>query len=152
MTGATNWFSPTYNPNNGVFYFIALESCHTYFLEPQTFTEGRGYYATGVKRPPGETREKKLLAYDAATGTLRWSYALLGEGESWAGAMSTAGGLVFFGNDAEEFEAVDAQTGQSLWRFNMGQTVHASPMSYAVEGKQYLAIAAGSDLFTFGLP
>ncbi len=66
--------------------------------------------------------------------------------------MSTAGGLVFFGNDSEEFEAVDAGSGQSLWKFNVGQTLHASPMSYAVEGKQYVAIAAGSDLFTFALP
>jgi alcohol dehydrogenase (cytochrome c) len=152
MTGATNWFSPTYNPDTGLFYFIALESCHTYFLEPQTFAEGHEYYATGVKRVPGGSSEKKLVAYDAATATMRWSYALLGDGESWAGAMSTAGGLVFFGNDTEEFEAVDAKSGQSLWRFNMGQTVHASPMSYAVEGRQYVAIAAGSDLFSFSLP
>jgi alcohol dehydrogenase (cytochrome c) len=152
MTGATNWFSPTYNPDTGLFYFIALESCHTYFLEPQAFAEGRGYYATGVKHVPGGTREKKLVAYDVTTGTLRWSYALLGDGESWAGAMSTAGGLVLFGNDSQEFEAVDARSGQSLWKFNVGQTLHASPMSYSVDGKQYVAIAAGSDLFTFGLP
>ena len=49
--------------------------------------------------------------------------------------MTTAGGLVFFGNDAEAFEAVDAQSGKSLWHFNTGQTMHASPMSYAVKGK-----------------
>ena len=151
MTGATNWFSPTYNPDTGLIYFIALESCHTYFLQPQTFEEGKGYYATGVKRVPGGPRQKKLVAYDAVTATPRWSYLLLGDGESWAGAMSTAGGLVFFGNDNEEFEAVDARTGQSLWKFNVGQTLHASPMSYAVEGRQYVAIAAGSDLFSFAL-
>ena len=92
------------------------------------------------------------MAYDVTTGTLRWSYALLGDGESWAGAMSTAGGLVLFGNDSQEFEAVDARSGQSLWKFNVGQTLHASPMSYSVDGKKYVAIAAGSDLFTFGLP
>ena len=149
MTGATNWFSPTYNPDTGLIYFIALESCHTYFLEPQKFEEGKGYYATGVRRAPGGTHEKKLVAFDAVTATPRWSYSLLGDGESWAGAMSTAGGLVFFGNDNEEFEAVDARTGQSLWKFNVGQTLHASPMSYAVDGRQYLTIAAGSDLFAF---
>jgi alcohol dehydrogenase (cytochrome c) len=152
MNGATNWFSPTYNPDTGLFYFIALESCHTYFLEPQTFAEGKEYYATGVKRVPGGEHDKKLVAYDALTATPRWSYALIGDGESWAGAMSTAGGLVFLGNDAQEFEAVDAKSGQSLWKFNVGQTLHASPMSYAVDGKQYVAIAAGSDLFTFALP
>ncbi len=152
MTGATNWFSPTYNPATGLFYFIALESCQTYFLEPQKFSEGKEYYATGVKSVPGAAHEKKLVAYDPAVGILRWSDSLPGDGESWAGAMSTAGGLVFFGNDTEDFEAVDAMTGQSLWKFNVGQTLHASPMSYAVDGKQYVAIAAGSDLFAFGLP
>ena len=66
--------------------------------------------------------------------------------------LSTATGLVVFGNDAEEFEAVDGISGRSLWHFNLGQQVHASPMSYAVDGVQYFAIAAGSDLFTFALP
>jgi len=66
--------------------------------------------------------------------------------------MSTAGGLLFFGDDAQSFEAVDAETGQPLWHFNTGQGMHASPMSYAVNGKQYVAIAAGSDIFSFGLP
>jgi alcohol dehydrogenase (cytochrome c) len=86
------------------------------------------------------------------SGTLRWRYALEGDGESWAGTMSTAGGVVFFGNDDEGFEAVDAKTGRSLWQFRTGQGIHASPMSYAVDGKQYVAIAAGSDLFSFDLP
>jgi alcohol dehydrogenase (cytochrome c) len=152
MTGATNWFSPAYNPETGLFYFIALESCHKYFLQPQEFAEGREYYATGVKSVPGGRREKLLLAFDPVSGTPSWRYSLQGNGESWAGAMSTAGGLVFFGNDSEAFEAVDAKTGKSLWQFRTGQTMHASPMSYAVDGRQYLAIAAGSDLFAFGLP
>jgi len=152
MTGATNWFSPTYNPETGLFYFIALESCHNYFLEPQAFAEGREFYATGVKSVPDNTREKSLLAFEAGTGTLRWRYPLEGEGESWAGTMNTAAGVVFFGNDSEGFEAVDALSGKSLWQFRTGQSIHASPMSYAVDGKQYVAIAAGSDLFTFAMP
>jgi alcohol dehydrogenase (cytochrome c) len=152
MTGATNWFSPTYNTATGLFYFIALESCQKYFLDPQKFSEGREYYATGVKSVPGQDHEKKLLAFDAGTGALAWSDKLEGDGESWAGAMSTAGGLVFFGNDDEGLEAADAKTGKSLWQFSTGQGIHASPMSYAVDGKQYVAIAAGSDLFSFALP
>jgi alcohol dehydrogenase (cytochrome c) len=59
---------------------------------------------------------------------------------------------VFFCNDAEAFEAADAVTGKSLWHFNTGQSMSASPMTYAVNGKQYVAIASGSDLFTFALP
>jgi alcohol dehydrogenase (cytochrome c) len=66
--------------------------------------------------------------------------------------MTTAGGLVFFGDDSHSFEAVDAKTGAALWHFNTGQMLHASPMSYAVNGKQYVAIASGNDLFSFALP
>lgn len=66
--------------------------------------------------------------------------------------MTTAGGLVFFGDDAQSFEAVDAQTGKPLWHFNTGQAMSASPMSYAVQGKQYVGIAVGSDVFSFALP
>jgi alcohol dehydrogenase (cytochrome c) len=66
--------------------------------------------------------------------------------------MTTASGLVFFGDDADSFEAVDAQTGKPLWHFNTGQEMSASPMSYAIQGKQYAAIAAGSDVFSFALP
>ena len=66
--------------------------------------------------------------------------------------MSTAGGLVFFGDDANSFEAVDAKSGKPLWHFNTGQDMSASPVSYAVAGKQYVAIAAGSDVFSFALP
>jgi alcohol dehydrogenase (cytochrome c) len=66
--------------------------------------------------------------------------------------MTTAGGLVFFGDDAQSFEAVDAQSGKPLWHFNTGQDISASPMSYAVDGKQHVSIAAGSDVFSFALP
>lgn len=151
MTGATNWFSPSYNPATHLFYFMALESCQLFFTKPQQFTEGREFYATGVKKVPGQHGQKILMAYDMRTGKLAWQYPQVGMGNSWGGTMTTAGGLVFFANDSEAFEAVDARTGKSLWHFNTGQQMHASPMSYAVEGKQYVAIASGSDVFTFAL-
>ena len=66
--------------------------------------------------------------------------------------MSTAGGLVFFGDDAESLEAVDAQNGKPLWHFNTGQDASASPMTYAVAGRQHIALASGSDVFSFVLP
>ncbi len=151
MTGATNWFSPSYNPGTHLFYFMALESCQLYFLKPQEFTEGRDFYATGVKKISGQHGQKILMAYNPETGKLAWEYPQVGMANSWGGTMTTAGGLVFFANDAEAFEAVDALTGRSLWHFSTGQSMHASPMSYAVEGKQYVAIASGSDVFTFAL-
>jgi alcohol dehydrogenase (cytochrome c) len=66
--------------------------------------------------------------------------------------MTTAGGLVFFGDDSESFEAVDAKSGKPLWHFTTGQKFHASPVSYEVVGKRYVAVASGNDIFTFALP
>ncbi len=154
MDGATNWFSPSYNPATGLFYFLALEGCHMFYAgrEKQTFRPGQTYYSTGTKHIPGIPAEKVLLAYDAATGKPVWRYPQVGEGGSWGGTMTTAGGLVFFGDDSQEFEAVDARTGKALWHFNTGQQMHASPMSYAVDGVQYVCVASGSDVFTFALP
>ena len=151
MTGATNWFSPSYNPATRLLYFMALENCQKYFLEPQEFAEGKAFYATGVKKIPGERGQKILTAFNPETGQFAWRYPQAGEGNSWAGTMTTASGLVFFGNDSEGFEAVDAKTGKPLWRFQTGQSLHASPMSYSVNGNQYVAIAAGSDIFSFAI-
>jgi len=152
MAGATNWFSPSYNPATHLLYFTARESCQKYFLDPQKFTEGRGYYATGAKKIPGDRGQKILLAFNPETGAFAWRYPQVGSDTSWAGTLTTAGGLVFFGDDSESIEAVNARSGRPLWHFNTGQTIHASPMTYAVSGKQYIAIAAGSDVFAFALP
>jgi alcohol dehydrogenase (cytochrome c) len=73
-------------------------------------------------------------------------------GYSFAGTMTTKGGLVFFGDDAQAFDAVDANSGAPLWHFQTGQNIHASPMSHAINGAQYVAIAVGSDIFSFALP
>ena len=152
--GATNWFAPSYNESTHFIYFMALEECETFFSkpEPETFKEGQMLYSTGVKRIPGESSQKILLAYNLETETLAWKYPQAGQGHSSGGTMTTAGGLLFFGDDAESFEAVDAATGKPMWHFNTGQGMTASPMSYSVGGKQFVAIAAGSDVFSFALP
>ena len=152
IVGATNWFSPSYNPQTHLFYFMSLRDCNIGRATPQPFVKGESYYNTGVERIPGEPGKKTFVAYDVDTGKIAWRYPQAGRGNSWGGTMSTAGGLVFFGDDAENFEALDARNGTPLWHFNTGQSFHASPMSYAVDGKQYVAIAAGSDIFTFALP
>jgi alcohol dehydrogenase (cytochrome c) len=152
--GATNWYSPSYNESTGLLYFMALEQCQTYFSAsvPQQFEPGKEFYSTGVQRSPGEKFEKLLLAYNVGTGSIAWRYPQTGPGHSSGGTMTTAGGIVFFGDDAQSFEAVDARAGKPLWHFNTGQDISASPMTYAVDGKQYVAIAAGSDIFVFALP
>jgi alcohol dehydrogenase (cytochrome c) len=150
--GATNWYSPSYNESTHFVYFLSLEECQTFFLKPQKFEEGKTFYSTGVKRVPGHVSQRVLLAYDLQTDSLAWKYPQVGSAHSEGGTMTTAGGLIFFGDDAESFEALDAKTGKPFWHFNTGQTFSASPMSYAVEGKQYVAIAAGNDIFSFALP
>jgi alcohol dehydrogenase (cytochrome c) len=151
--GATNWYSPSYNESTRMVYFLTLEECETYFSQPtQSFKEGEEYYSTGVKRITGETSKKVLVAYSLDTGSLAWKYSQTGHGHSSGGTMTTAAGLVFFGDDTGSFEAVDAQSGKPLWHFNTGQDMSASPMTYAIGGKQYVAIAAGSDVFSFALP
>jgi alcohol dehydrogenase (cytochrome c) len=154
VAGATNWFSPSYNPSTRLFYVMALESCDIMIAgkSKQTFKPRQGYYNTGSKRVPREPGQKILLALDVATGKAVWRYPQVGTADSWGGTMTTASGLVFFGDDANEFEAADARTGKALWHFNTGQQLHASPMSYSVNGVQYVAIASGSDVLSFALP
>jgi alcohol dehydrogenase (cytochrome c) len=152
INGATNWFSPSYNPDAGLFYVMALESCSVYFTNPKPFTPVATYYGTGTRLPPDEYAQKVLLAYSVPEGKVVWRYPQVGQGDSWGGTLTTAGGLVFFGDDAGYLEAVEARTGRARWHFNTGQTMHASPMSYMVDGVQYVAVAAGSNVFSFSLP
>jgi alcohol dehydrogenase (cytochrome c) len=150
--GATNWFAPSYNEATHSIYFMALEECENYFFKSESFQEGQGFYSTGVKRIPSETSQKVLVAFNLDSDSIAWKYRQTGFARSSAGTMTTAGTVVFFGDDAGSFEAIDARNGKPLWHFNTGQDISASPMSYAIGGKQYVAIAAGSDVFSFALP
>jgi alcohol dehydrogenase (cytochrome c) len=150
--GGTNWFSPSYSEFTHQFYLSAFNICSTYFKKPAVFAEGSNYYSTGTTHDSKDRGKKELLAFDLDKNSFTWRYPQEGDSHSWGGVMTTASGLVFFADDAESFEAVDAMTGKSLWHFNTGQTFHASPMSYSVGGRQYVAIASGDDLFSFALP
>jgi alcohol dehydrogenase (cytochrome c) len=152
IDGATNWFSPAYNPETRLFYVMALENCNLYFANPKPFIKGETYYNTGTKLPPDEHSQKILLALSIDDGKPAWRYPQVGQGDSWGGVLTTNGGVVFFGDDAGSLEAVDAANGHALWHFNTGQKMRASPMTYEVGGIQYVAIASGSDLFSFALP
>jgi alcohol dehydrogenase (cytochrome c) len=152
IDGATNWFSPSYNPGTGLFYVMALESCNVFLTHPQPFTQGETYYGTGTKQAIDAHAQKVLLAYSVHEGKIVWRYPQVGRGNSWGGTLTTAGDLVFFADDTGGFEAVEARTGRALWQFNTGQSIYASPMSYAVDGVQYVAIAAGGDVISFSLP
>lgn len=151
INGATNWFSPSYNPQTDLFYVIALESCNQYFAGPREFARGETYYNTGTKLPPDDHPQKILLALSPKDGREVWRYPQVGRGNSWGGTLATAGGLVFFCDDSDSLEAVDAATGRPLWHFNTGQSFRASPMTYEVDDVQYVTIAAEGDVFSFAL-
>ena len=81
-----------------------------------------------------------------------WEYPEIGKSVTWGGVLSTAGGLVFFGEDSGAFAALDARIGKLLWYFQTGQLWKASPMTYVARGKQYVAVTAGSNIISFALP
>jgi alcohol dehydrogenase (cytochrome c) len=149
--GATNWYSPSYNPATNMFYFRSLDACALFKSSTEPFEEGHTYYSTGT-RGAGEIGKGYINAFDLDTLDFAWRDLQYGMDKGWGGVMSTATGLVAYGDDAENFVILDGRSGKPLWHFNVGQLVHASPMSYAVDGKEYFAIAAGSDVFSFALP
>ena len=149
--GATNWMSPSYNPQTKLFYVTAREQCDIFATAPQPYEAGHAYYGSAYF--PNDEAEPfwgALRALDPATGQLKWEWKHTSP--TWAGVLSTAGELVFTGDAEGNFIALDAASGKVLWHFQCGASVNASPMSYAIDGKQYVAIAAGTALFAFGLP
>ncbi|MGB8063855.1 MAG: PQQ-binding-like beta-propeller repeat protein [Candidatus Sulfotelmatobacter sp.] len=149
--GATNWYSPSYDPAINMFYFRSYEACAIIQSNTKPFEQGRNYYASGI-RAAGEEGKGYINAFDLDTRDFAWRDLQIGRNKGWGGVMSTATGLVAYGDDAHNFVILNGRTGKPLWHFHVGQLIHASPMSYAVTGKQYFAIAAGSDLFSFALP
>jgi alcohol dehydrogenase (cytochrome c) len=148
--GATNWYSPSYSPSTHVFYFRSYEACAVFRAKTAPFEEGSTYYSTGAEVVPG-TGKGYINAFNLDTLDFAWREALIGPDKGWGGVMSTATGLIAYGDDAQNFVVADGRTGKPLWHFNLGQLVHASPMSFAVDGRQYFSVAAGSDVFSFAL-
>ncbi len=151
-SGATNWMSPAYNPDTGWFYVSVLEGCGISTKSADRFRPGGfPYMATGYIESPDEPYQLHVRALDLTTGALKWDYKQIGGRHYGAGLLSTAGGLIFAGDDQGIFTALDARTGKPLWHFNTGQQISASPMTYSFKGKQYIAVEAGSNVIAFGL-
>jgi alcohol dehydrogenase (cytochrome c) len=149
--GATNWMSPTFDPQTGFFYVTAREQCDIFSTAPQPYQAGHAYYGSAYF--PNDDAAPfwgALRAIDPASGKIKWEWKH--PSPTWSGVLSTAGGLVFTGDAEGNFIALDAATGKALWHFQAGASVYSSPVAYAVDGKEYVAVAAGSALFTFGLP
>jgi len=150
--GATNWYSPSYNPITRLYYIQTFEKCSVYTKRDQGDWETGKTYLGGTQRTATEpTPERILRALDIATGAVKWELPQRGPAYSWGGTLSTATGLVIFGEDGGALMAADAVTGKPLWMFQTNQTWKASPMTYMFDGKQYIAVAAGGNIMAFGI-
>jgi alcohol dehydrogenase (cytochrome c) len=162
VQGGTNWYSPSFSPRTGMFYLSAWDNTFTtYVKSSETYNEGQryvsGYPRTSFAlnrgaqvntRKPGDGHGA-VIAVDAATGEKKWRMDFVDVTD--AGILTTASDLLFTGNREEHFFALDARTGAVLWKTSLGGSISNGPISYAVEGRQFVAVAAGNALYVFGL-
>ena len=148
--GGTNWWSPTFSPRTGLYYVNAFDGEQIYFIREEEYVEGEQYTGGGGESAgPIENYHSAIRAIDPASGDVQWEYPIAPR--STSGLMSTAGDLVFGGTVDGYFFAIDAVSGEELWYMTVGARVHSAPISYSVDGEQYVSIAAGNVVFTFGL-
>jgi alcohol dehydrogenase (cytochrome c) len=150
LQGATNWFSPSYSPKTGLFYVPVREMGAYYNKGEARYVPGGVFMGGGETLRPGDEAYGAVRALDALSGALRWEFRLLSP--PWAGLMATAGGLVFGGTNEGNAYALDAVTGKPLWEFQTGAPLRANPISFLLDGRQHLAMAAGQAVFVFALP
>jgi len=164
--GATNWYSPSYSPRTGLFYIPTWADTFSIYrktpgadsvkyAEGQMFTGAFPMMAIPVL-VPGATNDRlpqdgygAIQAFDPKTGERTWEFKMNDVTDS--GVLSTASDLVFAGGREGYFFALDAKTGNLLWKSMLGGQVASGPMSYSVNGKQYVAVSAGNNLFVFAL-
>ena len=168
VQGGTNWYSPSYSPRTGLMYFSVWEDyAHIFEGVPveykpgERFTGGRNRAPIqGAANPPALRRPHVntwtealgrggVLAWDPATGEQKWKWQT--HDVNTSGILTTASDLLFVGGREGYFQALDARTGELLWKVTVGAHTPAAPITYQVAGKQYVAIPAGQCLFVFGL-
>jgi len=148
LNGATVWFSPSYSPVSKLFYVAAREMGSTYFKREADYKPATFFAGGGEEALPTDDNWGAVRALEPATGKQRWEFRL--KLPPWAGVMSTAGGLVFGGTYEGIFFALDAITGKPLWDIQTGGSIIANPISFNIDGRQHVAIAADHVLYVFG--
>jgi alcohol dehydrogenase (cytochrome c) len=150
--GATNWYSPSYNPVTRLYYIQTFEKCSIYTKRDQGDWESGKTYLGGTQRTASDPTPQRILrALDIRTGSVVWELPQRGPAFSWGGTLATSTGLVIFGEDGGALMAADAATGKPLWSFPTNQTWKASPMTYMFDRKQYVAVASGGNIIAFGI-
>jgi alcohol dehydrogenase (cytochrome c) len=153
ITGGTNFWPPTFDPNTKLFYVNAREVCATYYAWKPEFTQGDRYTGGAAQRARDRDNPPygALRAIDPATGERKWEYKYLNP--STAGLLTTASSLIFSGDAEGNLLALDSRTGKLLWRYQMGATLYGtSPVTYMLDGKQQLLVPAGTTLTSWALP
>ena len=146
-SGATNWYAPSFNPDTGLFYVHATES---YALDFVTDTGDNPQGFAGMSQ--GLYSQHLLQALDYQTGEIRWSHRYSGGGGTRSGLLSTAGGLLFAGDPTRNLIAFDPENGNVLWHVPLHAAVSNGPITYEMDGRQYLVVGAGDMLYAFTLP
>jgi alcohol dehydrogenase (cytochrome c) len=152
LDGASNWYSTSFNPATGLYYVQTNDKCGIFTRENMEWAAGKGFMGGSFKQAPDEPAQRILRAIDVQTGEIAWQLPQTGAVDSWGGTLSTAGGLVIFGEDSGALMAADARNGTPLWSFQTSQLWKASPMTYLFDNRQYVAVASGSNIIAFGLP
>jgi alcohol dehydrogenase (cytochrome c) len=140
--GATNWRAPSFNPESGLFYVSATRVWSVFYMTAEGKPEG------WAGRDRGLWADSDLVAIDYKTGKSAWKKKI-GEGAGSAGILSTAGNLLFTGDNADNLMALDPKTGRTLWHVNLGASMETGPTTYELDGKQYLLTPAGGILFAW---
>ncbi len=148
LQGSTNWQSPSYSPQTGLFYVSVREMGSYYYKNDVEYEEGT-FYTAGGERALRDEAWGAVRALDVRTGELAWDFRL--PSPPWAGLMSTAGGLVFGGSNEGNMFALDAETGEALWQFQAGGLVRSAPITFEIDGTQHVAMSAGHGVFVFSL-
>ena len=144
MPGAASGFSPTsFDPQTGFTYVMGTESLTGRAMKPESFVLGKRYTGGAAVTPVNTPINNTLTAMDTRTNKIAWQQETPG-GASW-GAVSTASGLLFKGQVDGNLVADDAKTGDQLWSFQTGLGIGAPPMTYSIDGQQYVAVAVGGN-------
>ncbi|MCX6598724.1 MAG: PQQ-dependent dehydrogenase, methanol/ethanol family [Acidobacteria bacterium] len=149
VSGASNWYSPSFSPETGLLYVAVRESGSQYFKGEAEYKAGEQFNGGGFRSIPGEVLWGAIRAFDPATGNVKWEYKLFTP--PWSGVMSTAGNLVFGSTAEGQIFALSASTGKELWRFEAGGQARGNPISYAVDGKQFVAVTMGNALYVLSV-
>jgi alcohol dehydrogenase (cytochrome c) len=142
--GGAEWSPPAYSPQTHLMYILAMNQLMHFTTKPAETRPGLirlGSAFTNVA--PGGVQNGPFVALDVETGKIAWQY--LAPQPLIGGALATGGNLVFMGEGNGWFDAFNAKTGDRLWRFNLGAGVNAPPVTYEVNGVQYIAVAAGGN-------